>query len=207
MMIGLIALGQVQAFGLARWWRSPSPPAASLLLEIISTTLLQRVAPDQIRGRTIGMMETTSVTAYAAGSFVLPVFGASQPGARAHRVWASFMLITGVISVVLLGRWAVQEPSIVPAARRIADVGLFAGLPPARLETAMRAATVRDAKQGEVIIRQGDEADFFYIIDEGRVVVTQTARAAARRACCVRWASARFSARSGCCQACRGRRP
>ncbi len=175
MMVGLIALGQVQAFSLALVAIALAA-GSSLLLEIISTTLLQRIAPDEIRGRAIGLMETTSVTAYAAGSFVLPVFGASNPG-LVLTASGVVMLIAGVISVVLLGKYAVQEPSVVPAARRIADVGLFAGLPPGRLETAMRAATVRDAKQGEVIIRQGDEADFFYIIDEGRVVVTQTAQA------------------------------
>jgi CRP-like cAMP-binding protein len=38
----------------------------------------------------------------------------------------------------------------------------------------MRAARVRDVKPGEVIIRQGDEADNFYVIDAGRVQVTQT---------------------------------
>ena len=112
------------------------------------------------------------MTAYSAGSFVLPVFGATQP-ALVLTASGVIMLITGIVSVVLLGRYAIQEPSIAPAARRIADVGIFAGLPPARLETAMRAARVRDAKQGDVIIRQGDEADFFYIIDEGRVIVTQ----------------------------------
>ena len=171
MMIGLIALGQVQGFGIALVAIAVAA-GSSLLLEIISTTLLQRVAPDEIRGRTIGIMETTSVTAYSAGSFVLPVFGATQP-ALVLTASGVIMLITGIISLVLLGRYAIQEPSIAPAARRIADVGLFAGLPPARLETAMRATHVRDVKQGDVIIRQGDEADFFYIIDEGRVIVTQ----------------------------------
>ena len=60
------------------------------------------------------------------------------------------------------------------AVRRIAEVDLFAGLPPANLETAMRAATVRDVAAGTVVIRQGDEADEFYVIDQGRVEVTQT---------------------------------
>ncbi len=38
----------------------------------------------------------------------------------------------------------------------------------------MRAATVRSVSAEEVIIAQGEEADFFYLIDEGRVIVTQT---------------------------------
>ncbi len=172
MMVGLIVLGGVGSFNIALVAIALASFAA-LLLEIISTTLLQRVVPDEVRGRTIGIIETTSVAAYSAGSFVIPVLGASQP-TIVLAACGVLMLVAGVVSVVLLGRYAVQEPSIAPATRRIADVGLFAGLPPARLETAMRAATVRQAKHGDVIIRQGDEADYFYVIDEGRVAVTQT---------------------------------
>jgi hypothetical protein len=119
-------------------------------------------------------METTAVAAYSAGSFVLPVFGATEP-ALVLAVSGAIILVTGIVSVVLLGRYAVQEPTVAPAARRLADVGLFAGLPPARLEQAMSSATVRDYPAKAIIIRQGDEADFFYVMDSGRVEVTQTA--------------------------------
>lgn len=169
--VGLVVLGQVDTFTLALLGMAVAAGGA-LLLEIVSTTLLQRIVPDEIRGRTIGIMETTSVTTYAAGSFVIPVLGASQP-ALVLMACAVIVVLGGVGTVLLLGQYAVQEPVIAPPVRRIADVSLFAGLPPARLETAMRAATVREAKQSEVIIRQGDEADFFYVIDDGRVEVTQ----------------------------------
>ena len=172
MLAGLVALGQVQAFTIALAAIALAA-GSSLLLEIVSTTLLQRIVPDEIRGRTIGIMETTSVAAYAAGSFVLPVFGATNPG-LVLSASGVVMLIVGIVSVVLLGRYAIQEPATPPAVRRLAEVSLFAGLTPARLETAMRAALVRDVKPGEVIIRQGDEADNFYVIDAGRVQVTQT---------------------------------
>ena len=169
--VGLVVLGQVDTFTLALLGMAVAAGGA-LLLEIVSTTLLQRIVPDEIRGRTIGIMETTSVTTYAAGSFVIPVLGATQP-ALVLMACAVIVVLGGVGTVLLLGQYAVQEPLIARPVRRIADVSLFAGLPPARLETAMRAATVREAKQSEVIIRQGDEADFFYVIDDGRVEVTQ----------------------------------
>jgi CRP-like cAMP-binding protein len=38
----------------------------------------------------------------------------------------------------------------------------------------MRAATVVPLHAGEVVIRQGDQADRFYVIADGRVEVTQT---------------------------------
>jgi len=168
---GLVVLGGVDAFAFALVAMAVAS-GGSLLLEIVSTTLLQRVVPDAVRGRTIGVMETISVLAYSAGSFVLPVVGADQPGMV--MIGSAILIIAAsLVAVVLLGEWAVVEPVIAPAARRIAQVDLFAGLPPARLEAAMRAATIRDVAPGTVIINQGDEADFFYVIDAGRVEVTQ----------------------------------
>jgi CRP-like cAMP-binding protein len=90
------------------------------------------------------------------------------------------MGVAGLVTVVLLGRYAIQEPVIDPLRRRLADVTLFAGLPPARLESAMRAAAIVPVQQGELVIRQGDEADRFYVIGEGEVEVTQSAEGQTR---------------------------
>lgn len=38
----------------------------------------------------------------------------------------------------------------------------------------MSRASLRDVRQGTTIIRQTDAADFFYVINSGRVEVTQT---------------------------------
>jgi MFS family permease len=170
--VGIVVLGQFDSLTIALIALAGAAGAA-LLLEIISTTLLQRIVPDEVRGRTIGVFETTGVIAYSAGSFVLPIFGATQPGPTLA-VAGAIIIVAGILTVVMLGKYAIQEPSYPAPVRRIAEVDLFAGLPPARLETAMRAATVRESSAGTIIIRQGDEADFFYVIDEGRVEVTQT---------------------------------
>ncbi len=144
----------------------------ALLVEIVATTLFQRIVPDEVRGRALGIMETLSVIAYAAGSFVMPVVGATDPAPILAASGAA-MAIGGLVGVVLLGRHAVQEAAIDDARRNLADVPLFAGLPPARLEAAMRAATLMPMRAGETIIRQGDQADRFYVIAAGEVQVTQ----------------------------------
>ena len=170
--VGLLVLGVVNAFPLALVAMAVAS-VGTLLLEVITTTLLQRVVPGRVLGRTVGAMETASIAAYSAGAFVIPVLGASQPTAVLVAS-AAIMAVAGVATVILLGRYAIQAPAIAPAARRLAQVEIFAGLPPAQLEAAMMAATVREVGAGTIVIRQGDEADNFYVIDEGRVEVTQT---------------------------------
>ncbi|CAN5784351.1 hypothetical protein BH24CHL5_BH24CHL5_07170 [soil metagenome] len=168
---GVAVLGQSDVFAIALVAMAVAS-AGALVLEITATTLLQRIVPDAVRGRVLGGMETASVTAYAAGSFLIPVLAASQP-ALVLLVSGALMAGAGAVAVVLLGRYAISEPVLDPLVRRLGEAQIFAGLSPARLEQAMAAATVRTMAPGEVIIRQGDEADFFYLIGEGEVEVTQ----------------------------------
>jgi MFS family permease len=170
---GLAALGLVGNFALALFAMALASGGA-LLLEITATTLLQRIVPDAVRGRTIGTMDTASVIAYAIGAFLVPVLAASQPTAVLLSLGV-IMAVAGVIGVLMLGRYAVHIPVVDPIIRKLTDVAMFAGLPPARMEAAMSAATLRKVTAGEQIIRQGDKADNFYVIAEGRVEVSQTA--------------------------------
>jgi MFS family permease len=171
----VVALGVLPAqfFGLALVAMGLAS-AGSLLTEIVSTTLFQRIVPDEIRGRTIGIMDTGSVLAYAAGSLILPIIAANDP-LPALVASGVAMAVAGGITVVLLGRYAVQEGAIDDERSKLSDVELFRGLNPASLEVAMRAASVMAMTAGEVIIRQGDAADRFYVIANGQVEVTQTA--------------------------------
>ena len=171
MAVGIASLGVVGDFALALVVMALAA-AGALLLEITATTLMQRIVPDNVRGRTIGLLETVTVTAYAIGAFAIPVLAQGQITAVLLACGA-IMAIAAVLCVVLLGRYAIQEPSVDPVIRRLADVPMFAGLPPGRIESAMRAATMRIAKTGERIITEGDKADNFYVIAEGEVEVTQ----------------------------------
>jgi MFS family permease len=169
--LGLAILGYVPDFVLALAALGFAS-AGALLVEIVMTTLLQRIVPDEVRGRALGLIDTAYVLFYAAGAFAIPIIASGQ-AALVLAVSGVAIAIAGVVSLVMLGAYAIQQPAK-DARQRLADVALFAGLPPARLETAMRKASLRDVKAGTTIIRQGDAADFFYVINSGRVEVTQT---------------------------------
>jgi MFS family permease len=176
--LGLAVLGQVPELALALAVLGFAS-AGALLVEIVMTTLLQRIVPDAVRGRALGLIDTVYVLFYAAGAFVIPIVASGQAG-LVLLVSGVAIAISGVVGLVLLGAYAIQQPTD-DLRRRLADVALFAGLPPGRIETAMRRAALRDVKAGTTVIRQGDPADFFYVIGTGRVEVTQTDASGTRR--------------------------
>ncbi len=147
----------------------------SLLVQIVTETLFQRVVPDAVRGRTLGVLSTVSVLMYAAGSLLLPA--AAELVGLAPVLIASgvALVVSAAIAIVALGPWATQAPVPDALRARLSALPMFEGLPPARLETAERRSVLVPMVAGEVVIRQGDPADRFYVIGEGEVEVTQAA--------------------------------
>jgi len=176
--LGLALLGQVPGFVLALAALAFAS-AGALLVEIVMTTLLQRIVPDAVRGRALGLIETVYVLFYAIGAFVIPIVASGQAG-LVLLVSGAAIAVAGVLSLMLLGSHAIQLP-VDDVRQRLAEVALFGGLPPGRLETAIRRATLRVVKAGATIIRQGDPADYFYVIASGAVEVSQIDDAGASR--------------------------
>jgi rhodanese-related sulfurtransferase len=58
------------------------------------------------------------------------------------------------------------------AAQNFVD-GVFAALPPANIDTLLGRFQRIPARRGQVVIRQGDPGDYYYVIDQGRCVVTR----------------------------------
>lgn len=146
----------------------------SLLMSIVATTLFQRIVPDEARGRAFGLVETISILGFAAGSLVLPTLVKFDGLGPVLLLSGVGIAIAAAIATPLLGHWAVQAPPEDEVRAKLARVPIFSGLSPAALELAERRASVIKVVPGQVIIRQGDEADRFYVIVDGTFEVTQT---------------------------------
>jgi MFS family permease len=148
--------------------------AGLLLLDVVNTTLIQRLVPDRMRGRALGLLQTTSAVLYAGGSLVGPLL-VTEFGFTPTIVGFAVVTGAGVLVAFVLGR-GTAEPAPVDAVRlRLLDQPIFAGLPAARLEAAARRLVATAAETGEVLVREGDVADRFYLIDSGTVEVTKAA--------------------------------
>lgn len=146
--------------------------AGLLLLEVVNTTLIQRIVPDELRGRAVGTLQTSSAVLYSLGSLLAPI-AAAELGVTPVLAAGAGLTLVGVVAALALGSGRGLEPEVDPERMRLLDQPIFAGLPPPRLEAAAAALVPVRVRAGEPIVCEGDPADRFYLIAEGAVRVTQ----------------------------------
>lgn len=174
MAVGVAGLGLTTALGPALVVMALAS-AGSLLTEVVSTTIFQRIVPDVIRGRALGTIATVSTLAYSAGALALPVMSGVL-GVTPVLVASGVLLVIGVaLAALVVGPRADQAATteIQGVARRVAGLPIFAGVPASRLIAAFTRAREMDIAAGQRVIRQGDRADRFYVILEGSFEVVR----------------------------------
>lgn len=146
----------------------------SLVVEVVGTTAFQRVVPDAIRGRALGGLMTVSTLAYAAGSLIIPVLADGVGALPVLSAGGVAVVGAAMVAVVLVGPGLRIAPDGASATlRRVAALPLFAGVPPAAMEAAVARLEPIDVPTGSVVVREGDPADRFFIIESGRFAVDQ----------------------------------
>jgi MFS family permease len=169
--VGVILVGQSTVL-LAAIAAMAVATAGMLLLEVVATTIFQRAVPDSIRGRTIGAMDTLTVSAYALGAFLAPILAAATGPVVVLLGFGIAMVAATLVGTLLVGRSAAAEMD--PGAERFVRIPLFDGLAPAALEQAARHLTRMRVTPGQVVVRQGDPADRFFHVLDGTFEVAQT---------------------------------
>jgi MFS family permease len=166
-----------------------SLPAAILLLAVVGAansfedvagfTLLQRIVPDELLGRALGLVWGAVMGAVALGSIAAPAVVAAV-GPR-----SAFVLVGAVLPVLTLLCWsrlrAIDHEVLAPVAELdvVSGVPLFEPLSlVAKEHLAGRLMRVH-ADPGEVVVRAGDAGDRFYIVDSGELEIVNGAQASA----------------------------
>jgi MFS family permease len=171
--LGTIALGAVSSLPLALVAIAVSA-AGALIIDVVAVTIFQRLVPDELRGRGIGILMTVGTLTAAAGAFLLPVLlTAFGPFRSLGGVGVAAIVLT-IVGLVMIGRAGDRAPTPFEATMaRIVDLPLFAGVPASRLEAAMHKVVEVPVNAGATIVRQGEAADRFYVIESGTFTVTQ----------------------------------
>lgn len=171
--LGTIALGAVTTLPLALVAIGVLA-AGALVIDVLATTVFQRLVPDELRGRGVGVLMAVTTLTGAAGAFLLPVF--LQAFGPFPALGVSGVLTIGLTAfgLVLIGTAADRAPTPYEATiARVITLPLFTGVPASRLEAALKRVAELPVTAGEVVIRQGGVADRFYIIESGAFTVTQ----------------------------------
>jgi MFS family permease len=149
--------------------------AGALVIDVVGTTVFQRLVPDELRGRGFGILMAVSTLTGAAGAFLLPVMlTAFGPLASLGSAGIATIVLT-ILGLVMIGTAGDRAPTPYEATiARVITLPLFAGVPASRLESAMRRVVEIPVSAGKSVVRQGETPDRFYIVESGRYTVSQT---------------------------------
>jgi MFS family permease len=142
--------------------------------DVTSRTLLQRSVDDDVLARVFGVQEGLAMAALGVGSVLAPLLVA-WVGVDMTFMIAGLTLPT--VALVVVGRVRSVDREAAPADP--ADVALlrrtpiFGPLGVANLERVARNLIPLQAAPGDVIIREGDPGDRFYVIGDGAVEVSR----------------------------------
>ena len=146
---------------------------ANPLVDVNVFTVIQRLTPDAVLGRVFGAFETCLISTMAIGSAITPVM-LHLWGLRT--ALAILGIAIGAVAVLGLPRMRsmdrrLEAPAGLPLLQAIP---MFGPLSPVTVDALARALVRVEVPAGDVIVREGDESDRFYVIESGLVRVTAT---------------------------------
>lgn len=149
--------------------------AGTLVVDVLAVTALQRSLPPDLLGRVFGAFFTAVLAAISLGALVTPVVIATAG------LDASLWLAGGLLpALCLLGvPWlrrmddanVASVAALEPRIEALGRLGIFAEAGRPVLERLARTAVEEQVPAGSTVLREGDEADAFYVLLEGEMGV------------------------------------
>ena len=177
---GAIACGSQLVFAGSTWLAlalaaTVAGGAALVSCEVIAETVLARVVPGQTLGRVAGLFHASGIAAMVGGAVLASLL------VSATSLEGSFWILGGAAVIVALscsvGLRGLDEASrrrteeLASRIRIIEQLPLTAGVPQLVLERLASASRLVPLRPGVDVVVQGEAADAFYAVVDGRVVV------------------------------------
>ena len=169
----------------------PGPVGALILLgaagigksffDVTSRTLLQRSVDDDVLARVFGVQEGLMMAALAVGSVIAPILVA-WVGIDPAFVIAGLTLPVSALVAVGRIRSVDREAALADGAdvALLRETSIFGPLGLANLERVARNLIPVEVGSGDVVIREGDPGDRFYLIADGAVEVSRRGQPVAK---------------------------
>ena len=155
---------------------------ANSVVDVTVFTLLQRIVPDDVLTRVLGVVWGLAMGGVAIGSIVAPALVDAIGPRPAFAVVGSILPLLALASFRRLVR---LDTGVTPGVELelVSGVPMFAPLSLAVKERVAASLQPVSVAAGEVVIRAGDEGDRFYIVGEGELdVAAAAAHATVRKA-------------------------
>ena len=144
---------------------------ANPIVDVNASTIIQRLAPDEVMGRVFGALQTGLMGSMALGSVAMPLLIALF-GLR----WSLASLALGITFIVLpsLGRLRKLDGTLrAPVGLAFLQaLPLFTPLDAASLESIARQLVRLEVPAGTAVVREGEAGDRFYIVESGGTTAT-----------------------------------
>jgi MFS family permease len=138
------------------------------LVDISAITLLQRIVPDDVLGRVLGLLQGILLGSLGVGAALAPALIHALGARAALLVTGTFLPVCALAAWPFLRRIDAPEPANVEILR---GVEILAPLPPQTLDRLARALIELREPAGTEIIRAGEAGDRFYILESGNVEI------------------------------------
>jgi predicted MFS family arabinose efflux permease len=141
------------------------------LVDVAGLTLLQRVTPDEVLTRVMGVVQSVFVATLGLGAILAPLLidGLGNRGAL-----AATGAVLPILATLAWHRLRALDERGATAPRHLdllRELPIFRPLPPATVEQLARGLHSIHVPAGDVIVRQGDHGDRFYIVEDGEIDV------------------------------------
>jgi MFS family permease len=142
--------------------------AANSVEDVAVFTLLQRIIPDELLTRVLGVLWGLAMGAVALGSIAAPLV-VHWLGAR-----TAFAVVGGVLPLLVLVTYrrlaAIDRATVPPPELQLIDlVPMFVPLSVAGKERIAAKLLPCPVRAGEIVIRAGEEGDGFYLVESGEL--------------------------------------
>ena len=146
--------------------------AANSVEDVAMFTLIQRIVPDELLTRVLGVLWGLAMGGVALGSLAAPAL-VSAIGPR-----AAFVAVGAILPLLTLLTWRrlveIDRSAAAPPTEFavVAAEPMFAPLPLAAKEHLASSLVPLVVAAGEILITAGDPGDRFYIVDEGEFEIS-----------------------------------
>ncbi len=158
--------------------------AGTIVVDVLAITALQRLVKPDVVARVFGVFFAFVLAAIALGALLMPIL-LGLVGLETTLLIMGFALPALTVAsypwVRVLDTRALKDlASIEPRILTLQGLDIFAGASRAALERIARSAVEEKVDAGTVLIREGAEADDFFVLTAGEVAVSAAGEAGVR---------------------------